>query len=81
MAIDFKKVTPEGKERLRMLGRVVAVPKKLERASARDHVALFRKVTNLPDGMGVKDTKGKVRIIPAAARPSSPRRVAHRGGR
>lgn len=79
MAIDLSKVTKEGKERLRMLGRVVGVPTKIERrAATRDHVALFRKVANMPDGMGIPDAKGKVRVLPPAPQPA-PR--ARRGGR
>lgn len=77
MAIDLSKVTKEGKERLRMLGRVVAVPTKIGRGS-RDHIALFRKVANMPDGMGVPDAKGKVRVLPPA--PQLPSR-ARKGGR
>ena len=77
MAIDLSKVTKEGKERLRMLGRVVAVPTKIGRGS-RDHIALFRKVANMPDGVGVASAKGRVRVLPPA--PQLPSR-ARKGGR
>jgi hypothetical protein len=70
--IDLTKVTKEGKERLRMLGRVVAVPTKRE--PVKDHVALFRKVTSLPDGVGVNDSKGKTRLL-----PGGPTKPVHRG--
>jgi hypothetical protein len=79
MAIDLSKVTKEGKDRLRMLGRVVAVPTKIGRGS-RDHIALFRKVANMPDGVGVADAKGKVRVLPPAPQLAS-RTLARKGGR
>jgi len=63
--IDPKKLSPEARDRLRLLGRIVAVPTKRE--PIKDHVALFRKVAKMPNEVTVKDAPGKVRILPAAS--------------
>lgn len=73
--IDPKKLTPEGRDRLRLLGRVVAVPTK--RARTKDAIALFRKITRMGNEGTINEATGKVRVL-SGARPA-PKKSARRG--